>query len=87
MKKWQRSKNNTCAKGKDVKGKKSEENRDDCKDWRDSHLFGKIHMLLLMVANDKMVQPFSFSENRTKGTASVVSRQLSWPLGVVWSYL
>lgn len=42
-------------------------------------------MLLSVVANDKMVQPLSYSENRTKGTASVVSRHLSRPLGVVWS--
>lgn len=53
----------------------------------DSHLLRKMYILLFVVANDKMVQPLSFPKNKTKGTESVVSRQLSRPLGVVWSYL
>ena len=56
-------------------------------DWRESCLLRKIHILLFVVANDKMVQPLSFSESRTKGTASVVSPRPSRPLGVVSSYL
>lgn len=56
-------------------------------DWRESRLLRQIRFLLFVVANDKMVQPLSFSESKTKGTASVVSRQLSRPLGVVVSYL
>ena len=55
-------------------------------DWRESCLLRNIHVLFV-VANDKMVQPLSFSESKTKGTASVVSPRLSRPLGVVSSYL
>lgn len=55
-------------------------------DRRESCLLRNIH-ILFVVANDKMVQPLSFSESKTKGTASVVSPRLSWPLGVVSSYL
>lgn len=47
----------------------------------DSHLLRKMYILLFVVAKDKMVQPLSFSKNKTKGTESVVSRQLSRPLG------
>lgn len=67
-----------------MKGKKQQhENKND---WRDSRLSQKMCVLLFVVAN-KMVQPLPFSKNQTKGTESVVSRQLSRPLGVAWSYL
>lgn len=39
---------------------------------RASHLSSKNH-ILFVVANDEMVQPLSFFEDKTKGTASVVS--------------
>lgn len=54
-------------------------------DLRESCLLRNIHTLFV-VANDK-IQPLSFSESKTKGTASVVSPRLSRPLGVVSSYL
>lgn len=44
--------------------------------------FPKIHFLLFVVANDPMVQPLSFSVNKTKGTGALLGRHLFQPLGV-----
>lgn len=65
-------------KGENVKVENhSEEDRGEWNNWGELHLLRKIHIVFLVVANDKMVQPLSFPKNPTKGTASVVSRQPS----------